>query len=63
MLDREDVRVIKGRIENPVHWLSPARAERPTNHCIEEVYNAKRLYSSIGYKTTNEMEVEVLNIT
>ena len=30
---------------------------------IEDVYNAKRLHSSIGYKTPNEMEAEVLNIS
>jgi len=29
---------------------------------IEDVYNAKRLHSSIGYKAPNEMEAEVLNI-
>ncbi len=29
---------------------------------IEAVYNAKRLHSSIGYQTPNEMEAEVLNI-
>ena len=29
---------------------------------IEDVYNAKRIHSSIGYKTPNEMEAEVLNI-
>lgn len=29
---------------------------------IEDVYNAKRLHSSIGYKPPNEMEAEVLNI-
>jgi len=31
-------------------------------HFIEDVYNAKRLHSSIGYKPPNEMEAEVLNI-
>ena len=30
---------------------------------IEDVYNAKRLHSPIGYKTPNEMEAEVLNIS
>lgn len=29
---------------------------------IEDVYNAKRLHSSIGYKTPNEKEAEALNI-
>lgn len=29
---------------------------------IEDVYNTKRLHSSIGYKTPNEAEAEVLNI-
>lgn len=29
---------------------------------IEDVYNAKRLHSSIGYRSPNEMEAEVLNI-
>lgn len=29
---------------------------------IEDVYNAKRLHSSIGYRPPNEMEAEVLNI-
>lgn len=29
---------------------------------IEDVYNAKRLHSSIGYRPPNELEAEVLNI-
>ena len=29
---------------------------------IDDVYNAKRLHSSIGYRPPNEMETEVLNI-
>jgi len=31
-------------------------------HFIEAVYNAKRLHSSIGYQTPNELEAEALNI-
>lgn len=37
-------------------------AYRNIKRFIEDVYNAKRLHSSIGYKTPNEMEAEVLNI-
>jgi len=37
-------------------------AYRNIQRFIEDVYNAKRLHSSIGYKTPNEMEAEVLNI-
>jgi transposase InsO family protein len=36
-------------------------AYRNIQRFIEDVYNAKRLHSSIGYKTPNEMEAEVLN--
>ena len=37
-------------------------AYRNIQRFIEDVYNAKRLHSSIGYKTPNEMEAEALNI-
>ncbi len=37
-------------------------AYRNIERFIEDMYNAKRLHSSIGYKTPNEMEAEVLNI-
>ena len=38
-------------------------AYRNLQRFIEDMYNAKRLHSSIGYKTPNEMEAEVLNIS
>lgn len=37
-------------------------AYRNIKQFIEDVYNAKRLHSSIGYRPPNEMEAEVLNI-
>ena len=37
-------------------------AYRNIQRFIEDVYNAKRLHSSIGYKTPNEKEAEALNI-
>lgn len=42
------------------HTIQDAR--KNIQQFIEDVYNAKRLHSSIGYKTPNEMEAEVLNI-
>ena len=38
-------------------------AYRNIQRFIEDLYNAKRLHSSIGYKTPNEKEEEALNIS
>ncbi len=42
------------------HTFNEAR--RNIKQFIEDVYNAKRLHSSIGYRPPNELEAEVLNI-
>lgn len=43
-------------------YQSFAEASRNIKQFIEDVYNAKRLHSSIGYRPPDELEAEVLNI-